>query len=185
MVIGMLKHGILGLLSYCDRTGYEIMEVFKNSLSFMWNANTSQVYRELQKLKDNGFAEVTEIEQTGKPNKKVYSITAKGRKELINWISDFDNMKFPNFPILMKIFFGGMLSKEDAITALTKIKQMHIGRCTDIDNLTPLLNLYKRDTANNTYAMFWDMTVDFGTGYAEFVISWCDKCIQKIKEEQK
>lgn len=25
----MLKHGILGLLSYCDRTGYEIMEVCK------------------------------------------------------------------------------------------------------------------------------------------------------------
>ena len=84
----MLKHGILGLLSYCDRTGYEIMEVFKNSLSFMWNANTSQVYRELQNLKDSGFAEVTEVEQMGKPNKKVYSITEAGGEELQHWVGD-------------------------------------------------------------------------------------------------
>ena len=101
----MLKHGILGLLSYYDRTGYEIMEVFKNSLSFMWNANTSQVYRELQNLKDSGFAQVTVIEQDGKPNKKVYSITEAGRKELLQWAGDYGNLKFPNFPILMKLFF--------------------------------------------------------------------------------
>ena len=30
----MLKHGVLGLLSYGDMTGYEIMEVFRDSLAF-------------------------------------------------------------------------------------------------------------------------------------------------------
>lgn len=30
----MLKHGILGLLNYHDMTGYEIMEVFRDSLRF-------------------------------------------------------------------------------------------------------------------------------------------------------
>ncbi len=29
----MLKHGILGLLNYGDMTGYEIMTVFRDSLS--------------------------------------------------------------------------------------------------------------------------------------------------------
>lgn len=32
--IVMLKHGILGLLNYHDMTGYEIMEVFRDSLQF-------------------------------------------------------------------------------------------------------------------------------------------------------
>lgn len=51
VVINMLKHGILGLLNYGDMTGYEIMKVFRDSLSFFWTANTSQIYRELNTLK--------------------------------------------------------------------------------------------------------------------------------------
>ena len=42
----MLKHGILGLLNYGSMTGYEINKAFKDSLSYFWNAQTSQIYRE-------------------------------------------------------------------------------------------------------------------------------------------
>ncbi len=181
----MLKHGILGLLSYYDRSGYEIMEVFKDSLDFMWNANTSQIYRELQNLKDKGFAEVNEIEQTGKPNKKVYSITESGREELMHWLTDYDDIKFPNFPVLMKLFFGGMLPSEEAIAALEKIKSAYTSRGNDIDEMLPRLDIYKKDTANEDYAMFWDMSVDFGKGYCRYMVEWCDKCIDKIEKRME
>ena len=46
----MLKHGILGLLNYGDMTGYEIREVFNKSLNFFWQAQSSQIYRELRTL---------------------------------------------------------------------------------------------------------------------------------------
>ena len=46
----MLKHGILGLLNYKEMTGYEIMEIFRDSLNYFWDAKTSQIYRELQGL---------------------------------------------------------------------------------------------------------------------------------------
>ncbi len=45
----ILKHGILGLLNYHPMTGYEIMLVFRDSLRFFWSAQTSQIYRELQR----------------------------------------------------------------------------------------------------------------------------------------
>ena len=181
----MLKHGILGLLSYYDRTGYEIMEVFKNSLSFMWNANTSQVYRELQNLKDSGFAQVKVIEQDGKPNKKVYSITEAGREELLQWAGDYENLKFPNFPILMKLFFGGMLPKEEAIAAIQKVKQVYCERGRELEKLLSCLDSYKAETENRNYAMFWDMTADFGRGYARFVADWCDRCVEQIEKSRE
>ena len=37
----MLKHGILGLLSYGSMTGYDITRTFKDSLSYFWSAQTS------------------------------------------------------------------------------------------------------------------------------------------------
>ena len=46
----MLKHGILGLISNGDKTGYEIMTVFRDSLNHFWTAQTSQIYRELQTM---------------------------------------------------------------------------------------------------------------------------------------
>ena len=51
----MLKHGILGLLNYGDKTGYEIMTVFRDSLNHFWTAQTSQIYRELQTMEKNGW----------------------------------------------------------------------------------------------------------------------------------
>lgn len=84
----MLKHGILGLLNYCDMTGYEIMEVFRDSLRFFWNARTSQIYRELQGLEGKKWVSKTLVAQAGKPDKKVYSITEEGKKELLLWLAD-------------------------------------------------------------------------------------------------
>lgn len=181
----MLKHGILGLLSYYDRTGYEIMEVFNDSLRFMWNANTSQIYRELQSLKEKGFAAVTEVPQTGRPDKKVYSITESGREELIRWLTDFDAIRFPNFPVLMKVFFGGMLPQEQALEALKKVRAACEKRLIEMDEMQPRLNTYKQDTANDDYALFWDMSFDFGRGYCEYMVRWSDECICKISQRMQ
>ena len=84
----MLKHGILGLLNYGSMTGYEIMLTFKNSLCYFWTAQTSQIYRELQTLKKNGWAADKSIPQQGKPDKVYFSITDDGRKELKRWLAE-------------------------------------------------------------------------------------------------
>ena len=68
----MLKHGILGLLNYGEMTGYEIMTAFRDSLQFFWMANTSQIYRELQNLKKNGFVTDRKVEQQSKPDKNIF-----------------------------------------------------------------------------------------------------------------
>ena len=63
----MLKHGILGLLNYQEMTGYEIMEVFRDSLNYFWDAKTSQIYRELQGLEKKNWVSKTIVPQYGKP----------------------------------------------------------------------------------------------------------------------
>lgn len=62
----MLKHGILGLLNYHDMTGYEIMQTFRDSLRFFWSAQTSQIYRELQKLDEKGWVQKNTGTSAGK-----------------------------------------------------------------------------------------------------------------------
>lgn len=105
----MLKHGILGLLNYGDMTGYEIHEAFENSLNFFWPAQTSQIYRKLTVLEKNKWIVKQTVEQCGKPNKNICSITEEGRKELLRWLRDPDVNIDMRSPTLMKLFFMGEL----------------------------------------------------------------------------
>ena len=50
-----LKQGLLGLLNYGEMTGYELAKAFNDSLSFFWQAQTSQIYRELNQLEAEGL----------------------------------------------------------------------------------------------------------------------------------
>ena len=98
----MLKHGILGLLNYSDMTGYDIKEVFSRSLNYFWTAQTSQIYRELNNLEKNHWAESVLIEQNGKPDKKLFHITKEGKEELMRWLVCEDTGLTMRTPILKK-----------------------------------------------------------------------------------
>ena len=94
-----LKQGLLGLLNYGEMTGYELAKAFNDSLSFFWQAQTSQIYRELNQLEAEGLLHSRIEVQTGKPDKRVYAITAQGKAELDRWLaSDLDTEMMPSPP---------------------------------------------------------------------------------------
>ena len=102
----MLKHGILGLINYGEKTGYEIMTVFRDSLNHFWTAQTSQLYRELQAMEKVGWIRQTHVSQNGKPDKKVFSITPAGHDELLRWLRAQNLPAGFRNPFLMKTFLS-------------------------------------------------------------------------------
>jgi DNA-binding PadR family transcriptional regulator len=80
-----LQHAILVALTDGAKSGYDIAKQFDDSTGFFWRARHSQIYRELGKLKERGWAISEEIEQSGKPNRIVFSITPDGRQGLVEW----------------------------------------------------------------------------------------------------
>ena len=66
-------------------TGYELAKTFDVSIGFFWKANHQQIYRELTKLRDRGHIQGSEVVQSGKPNKLVYTLTSEGRAALRHW----------------------------------------------------------------------------------------------------
>ena len=111
----MLKHGILGLINNGDKTGYEVMTVFRDSLNHFWTAQTSQIYRELQTMEKAGWIRQTRVTQNGKPDKNVFSITPDGHEELLRWLREQNLPAGNKNPFLMKTFFMGELPVEENI----------------------------------------------------------------------
>ncbi|CAM2985239.1 PadR family transcriptional regulator [Vibrio rarus] len=80
-----LPHVILTVLSTKDATGYDITKEFSYSIGYFWKASHQQVYRELNKLASNELVTCKLQPQSGKPDKKIYSITELGREALSKW----------------------------------------------------------------------------------------------------
>lgn len=80
-----LPHVILTVLSTRDATGYDITKEFSSSIGYFWKASHQQVYRELNKMAQEGLLTSVLVPQDGKPDRKIYSITDAGRHALVEW----------------------------------------------------------------------------------------------------
>ncbi|MBQ8984183.1 MAG: PadR family transcriptional regulator [Lachnospiraceae bacterium] len=180
----MLKHGILGLLNYNDMNGYEILETFRHSLNHFWNAQKSQVYRELTALENSGYIQGSWVEQDGKPDKKMYSITDEGRVELAQWLSK-DEKESVRTPLLMKVFFLGEKSIDENIAFFMKLKAANEIRYQAFVEADQSQDYYSDELQDLYRSMFWGFTISYGRKRVKMTIEWCDECIAALKEQKK
>ena len=178
----MLKHGLLGLINYRDMTGYEIMEFFRNSLNYFWNAQTSQIYRELQTLEKNGWATSQVLAQQGKPDKRIYSITEAGKEELSKWLHQ-NEFKPRNYPVMLKAFFLGELTPEENLIYFEQYRAFCVEKLEELNKPADIINSVEETYMGQKRPLYWTMTLDYGVRETQMQIAWCDACIQKINEQ--
>lgn len=178
----MLKHGILGLLNYGNMTGYQIMTVFRDSLSFFWQAQTSQIYRELQALEKNGWIISTRIEQESKPDKNLLSITEDGKKELIRWLKDDSVKNVIRNPLMMKTFFRGECSIKENIEFFRTLPERESVFPDGSEKASFIRREYQKNASDPLKALYWKFTMDFGVMYEKMVREWSENCIKELEE---
>ncbi|MBR3316150.1 MAG: PadR family transcriptional regulator [Atopobiaceae bacterium] len=176
----MLRHGILGLISNGDKTGYEVMTVFRDSLNHFWKAQTSQIYRELQTMEKAGWISQTHVPQTGKPDKNVFSITPAGRDELRRWLRDESTpLTFKN-PLMMKTFFMGELPVEEGIAFFEALGDLSVfpdsGRQASAN-----ADMYQQAIDHPEKAIYWKLTIEYGRRFEQMQREWCAYCIQALE----
>ncbi|MFK7854668.1 MAG: PadR family transcriptional regulator [Granulosicoccus sp.] len=83
-----LKFVLLTLLNRSSQTGYEIVKTFDSAVGYFWNASHQQVYRELATLTESELVRFKLVAQKDKPDKKIYTISARGKKALLAWLEE-------------------------------------------------------------------------------------------------
>jgi len=79
-------YALLGLLALRPHTGYELTRQVRTSVSLVWPASESNLYREQHRLVRLGWAGVA-AEPAGRRTRKRYTITELGRRELGAWLA--------------------------------------------------------------------------------------------------
>lgn len=80
-----LEHAILVSLAEKSASGYDLARRFDKSIGHFWKASHQQIYKVLARMEADKWIAADLVAQTGRPDKKVYAITAEGRDELHAW----------------------------------------------------------------------------------------------------
>lgn len=105
-----LGYAILSALGRKPCSGYELVQY----LDALWPAKHSQIYPRLTRMEENGLLVYEQIEQVGKPNKKIYSITEKGRETLESWITEKPSVSIVRDEFLIKVNSVWLSNEESA-----------------------------------------------------------------------
>ncbi|MFD5075750.1 PadR family transcriptional regulator [Streptomyces sp. NPDC058371] len=116
-----LRHALLGLLSERPASGYDLLKLFETSLATAWPATQSQIYTELTKLAGTGLIKVT---AEGPRGRKEYALTDEGLAELRHWLTETTPQRNTRSDILLRVFFLGVLTPEQARGYLTELVEL-------------------------------------------------------------
>jgi DNA-binding PadR family transcriptional regulator len=82
-----LEHALLVALSERPASGLELTRRFEKSLGFFWHATHQQIYRVLARMEADGWVAVEVVAQEGRPDKRVHTPSAEGRRVLAEWLA--------------------------------------------------------------------------------------------------
>ncbi|MER5427645.1 PadR family transcriptional regulator [Streptomyces sp. NPDC002588] len=77
-----LKYAVLAALLEGEASGYELSKVFDVSLANFWPATPQQLYRELERLAQDGLIAARVVRQERRPDKRMFTLTEAGRADL-------------------------------------------------------------------------------------------------------
>jgi len=83
-----IKTVCLGMLTDGEASGYDMKKCFESSFGHFYPAGYGSIYPALSTLARNGLVEFELVPQDGKPDRKVYTITAKGREALMEGLGN-------------------------------------------------------------------------------------------------
>lgn len=169
---------ILGLLSHEDSSGYDLKKKIDYMISRFWEVGYGQLYPTLSQLEKNGMITKHTGEGSKGPAKSVYSITENGRITLKQWLDVPSVKEYTKYEILLKLFFGKMLSFRENFERIENFKKRYL-------NDLKLIEMYKQNLEKvikeEDDHFYYYLTVLFGEYIYKAYVDWADEAEKLLK----
>lgn len=177
------KYIILGLLTARPKSGYDIKRDIRRSTSHFWRESCGQIYPALSQLLHDDCVSC-DVEQCGARSRKVYKITAKGKKLLQEWLLLPPEPMVERNELLLKLFFGYNTSIE--------VCKEHIDvwrlQVEDVLQYLQEVEQHLQDEHSEWFEQpYWVMAVKYGRMHAQTELDWCNdtlKILDEIKQRE-
>ena len=182
-----LQYGLLGLLNYKSMTGYDLKQLFDNSLNFFWSAHVSQIYRELNSLEKNGFITSKIEPQEKRPDRKVYDITQEGRETFFKWLTKFPEQlnETVRSEFVMRVFFSNKIGLDELAYEIKRYKKENEQMVDELKNIEKETKSYGNEISSPEESFFWLLTLKRGYANAEAAIKWAEESLKLIEDKKR
>jgi DNA-binding PadR family transcriptional regulator len=178
-----LTYAILSVLVTAPSSGYDLAKRFnpsvEGSVGFFWSASFQQIYRELNRLEQKGSLQAESIQQDNRPDKRIYAVTALGKQQLCQWITESEEMAPIKDDLLVKFYAGHLVPYQTMMAKLEAHRRQHLQRLAIYQEI-------KHQHFNNPQALsktlkFQYMTLLRGIHYETGWLAWCDEIVLLLK----
>lgn len=181
-----LSYAMLGLLSYGPMTGYTLKKIFDKSISQVWAASLSQIYRELGKLEKKGWVSSNIQKQEDRPDKRIYEITDEGKTAFLTWLDHFPEklMAPKRDEFMLRIFFGAQMDKKGIIIEFKRFisqNKDYLKMLTEIESNFDIHNTGFSLESPEKEELFWHLTIKRAKMTLNTVIKWAEESIEEIE----
>ncbi len=177
-----LDYAILGFLNYAPNSGYDLKKVFDTSVRHFWPADQSQIYRTLARLMDQGLVTMEVVEQTDRPDRKVYYITEAGRQALAQWVAGPPPMEDVRSASLIQVFFAGQLSDEALLAKFEMVAEALRATLERYEQVPAQIETFSHLVSSPRDYFFWMLTQDLGLRSMRANLEWAEDVIAKLKK---
>ena len=177
-----LQHILLGLLRE-PASGYDLKAYFDSSVRYFWAAELSQIYPTLQRMEKDKLLR-SKLEPSSKgPKRRVYSLTAAGRKMLREWLLGDPQLGDERYGFVAQFFFmdaaGDWAETKRYMTGLRNVFIQRLATYQEIDrDWSRGVTSFPDPDSPTGFHQY--MALRGGLHHVTARIKWCDDVIKRV-----
>jgi DNA-binding PadR family transcriptional regulator len=178
-----LRYALLGFLNLGPMTGYDLKKQLDRSTQSFWHAGLNQIYPTLKKMDDEGWITSAVEPQEARPDRVVYRMSDTGRQEMLEWLAQpMTELARGRHPGLLKLFFAGYLSREEALDQLRAQLELHQAELASHEGTREVIAAVAAEEPRlHRPAVFWELVRDLGEKNERMYIDWLEGAIEIVR----
>jgi DNA-binding PadR family transcriptional regulator len=162
-----MRHAVLALLADEPAHGYEIKRALEQRFgTVIAPLNAGQVYTTLQRLQRDELVADDAVAQSGRPDKRVYRLTAAGRQALEEWLGAPSAPTKLRDDFFMKLVLAHSMGLADPAELLARQRQTYLRALGELERVLA------DGGADGTTAL----VVEGAALHLEADLKWLDRC---------
>lgn len=163
---------LLALLAKEPAHGYELKQALEQIFGSAYpSPNIGQIYVTLGRLEKDGLVRAVDVEQSNRPNKKVYYLTAAGREILDTWVGEPTEGPRVRDEFFMKLVLAPMTGIADRMVMINRQRRHYLGLMRDLNELA------ERTDPENHVAL---LLVEGAMLHLQADLDWLERCQEDL-----
>jgi PadR family transcriptional regulator, regulatory protein AphA len=170
------ESAVLGLLTFGERSGYELDKLARRSIGYFWRPAKSKIYAILPRLVERGLATTKPVAQERRPHKQLYALTPAGEEALRGWLDVAGGDLSESRGLLLKLFFGGHAHSETLRAQVLERKRLAEAKLAELEEI---------DRAIDREEDFFPyLTLLHGLDVTRATIAWTERVLELLDRER-